>query len=53
LFSKIEDSKNKIDIIGAISLLPGLTNQMEPSIPKINGMKKKLINLLLLVFEKE
>tara|TARA_B100001027_G_C16020931_1_gene221111 strand:- start:35 stop:208 length:174 start_codon:yes stop_codon:yes gene_type:complete len=45
----MEDSKNKIDMIGEISLLPGLINQKEPKIPKINGMKKNFINLFLFI----
>jgi hypothetical protein len=48
----MNDSKNKIEIIGASSKLPGLVNQTEPNKPKIKGVKKKLINLLLLDFKK-
>tara|TARA_B100001027_G_C16162917_1_gene283421 strand:- start:240 stop:431 length:192 start_codon:yes stop_codon:yes gene_type:complete len=48
--SNIEDSRNKIDIIGAISLLPGSKNQIAPNIPNKKGVKKNLINLFGTIF---
>jgi len=51
--SKMDDSRNNIDIIGAISFPPGSINQKEPNIPKMTGIKKNLINLLLMIFAKE
>ena len=53
LDSKIEDSRNIIDIIGAISLLPGSINQKEPKVPKMVGIKKNFKNLLEIIFVKE
>ena len=49
----MDDSRNNIDIIGAISLPPGSMNQRAPNIPKMIGIKKNLINLLLTIFDKE
>ena len=49
----MDDSRNKIDIIGAISFPPGSMNQRAPNIPKITGIKKNLINLLSINFDKE
>ena len=49
----MDDSRNNIDIIGAISFLPGSINQKEPNIPKMTGIKKNLINLLSINFDKE
>tara|TARA_E500000178_G_C16620793_1_gene573242 strand:+ start:475 stop:624 length:150 start_codon:yes stop_codon:yes gene_type:complete len=49
----MDDSRNNIDIIGAISFPPGSINQKEPNIPKMTGIKKNLINLLLMIFAKE
>ena len=46
LDSKIDNSRNNIDIIGAISFLPGSTYQREPNTPKINGIKKYFMNEL-------
>tara|TARA_X000000950_G_scaffold110344_1_gene139125 strand:+ start:1156 stop:1305 length:150 start_codon:yes stop_codon:yes gene_type:complete len=46
----MEDSKNRIDIIGANCGFPGLENQIDPKIPKINGTTKKFINLFLNIF---
>tara|TARA_B100001057_G_scaffold296483_1_gene296706 strand:- start:16947 stop:17069 length:123 start_codon:yes stop_codon:yes gene_type:complete len=40
LDSNIEDSRKKIEIIGAISPLPGLINHIEPKKPIIIGTKK-------------
>ena len=51
--SKMDDSRNNIDIIGAISLPPGSMNQRAPNAPKIIGIKKNLINLFLINFVKE
>ncbi len=50
LESIMEDSKNRIDIIGANCGFPGLENQIDPKIPKINGTTKKFINLFLNIF---
>tara|TARA_B100000989_G_C19375688_1_gene399349 strand:+ start:125 stop:274 length:150 start_codon:yes stop_codon:yes gene_type:complete len=47
----MEDSRNNIDIIGAISFTSGSMNQIEPNIPKIIGIKKNFINLLLIIFD--
>ena len=49
----MDDSRNNIDIIGAISFLPGSINQKEPNIPKMTGIKKNLMNLLSINFDKE
>ena len=49
--SRIEDSKKNIEIIGAISELPGLINQTDPKIQKIKGVTKNLINLFLITFK--
>ena len=49
----MEDSRNNIDIIGAISFLPGSINQIEPNVPMMIGIKKNFINLLLTIFAKE
>ena len=49
----MDDSRNNIEIIGAISLPPGCVNQKEPKIPKMIGIKKNFINLLLIIFDKE
>ena len=49
----MDDSRNNIDIIGAISFPPGSINQSAPNVPKIIGIKKNLINLLLISFDKE
>tara|TARA_Y200000002_G_scaffold2252_1_gene2159 strand:+ start:528 stop:677 length:150 start_codon:yes stop_codon:yes gene_type:complete len=46
-------SRNNIDIIGAISFPPGAMNQKEPNVPKIIGIEKNFINLLLMIFDKE
>ena len=51
--SKIDASRNIIDIIGAISFFPGSVNQREPNIPKMTGIKKNLMNLLSTNFDKE
>ena len=51
--SKIEDSRNKIDIIGAISFPPGSANQRAPNIPKMTGIKKNFKNLFFMIFDKE
>lgn len=40
LFSNINDSKNRIEMIGATSLLPGWINQIDPNNPRITGIKK-------------
>tara|TARA_X000000950_G_scaffold137970_1_gene171234 strand:+ start:465 stop:614 length:150 start_codon:yes stop_codon:yes gene_type:complete len=45
LDSNIDNSRNSIDIIGAISFLPGSAYQSEPNIPKIIGIKKYFMNL--------
>ena len=49
----MEDSRINIDIIGAISFPPGLVNQKEPNNPKMIGIKKNFINLLLMIFDNE
>ena len=49
----MDDSRNNIDIIGAISLTPGFMNHIEPNIPKIVDIKKYFINLLLMIFDKQ
>ena len=49
----MDDSRNNIDIIGAISPFPGSINQKAPNIPKMIGVKKNFINLLLIIFAKE
>ena len=49
----MDDSRNNIDIIGAISFPPGSVNQRAPNVPKTIGVKKNFINLLLIVFVKE
>jgi len=49
----MDDSRNNIDIIGAISFPPGSANQTAPNIPKMIGIKKNFINLLLMIFDKE
>ena len=36
LDSKIDNSRNNIDTIGAISFLPGSRYQREPNIPKLS-----------------
>jgi len=51
--SMMDDSRNNIDIIGAILSSPGSMNQIEPNIPKMIGIKKNLINLLVIVFVME
>ena len=51
--SKIVDSRNNIEIIGAISLLPGSRNQKEPKIPIIIGIKKNFRNLFLISFNRK
>ena len=53
LDSKIDNSRNNIDIIGAISFLPGSTYHREPNIPKITGIKKYIINFFWIIFDKE
>ena len=53
LDSKIDNSRNNIDIIGASWELPGSKNQSEPKSPKIIGIKKNFINLLVEIFDKE
>ncbi len=53
LDSMMDDSRNNIDIIGAILSSPGSMNQREPNIPKMIGIKKNLINLLVIVFDME
>ena len=53
LDSKIDNSRNNIDIIGAISFLPGSTYQREPNIPKIIGISEYLINLFWITLDKE
>ena len=49
----MDDSRNTIDIIGAISFPPGSMNQRAPNIPKMTGIKKNLMNLLSINFDKE
>ena len=49
----MDDSRNNMDIIGAISFPPGSMNQKAPNIPKMTGIKKNLINLLSINFDKE
>ena len=49
----MDDSRNNIDIIGAISFPPGSMNQRAPNIPKTIGVKKNFINLLSINFDKE
>ena len=49
----MDDSRNNIEIIGAISFPPGSVNQRAPNVPKTIGVKKNFINLLLIVFVKE
>ena len=49
LGSNIDASRNIIDIIGAILLLPGSINQKDPNIPRRIGEKKYLINLLFII----
>lgn len=49
----MDDSRNNIDIIGAISRPPGSTNQTAPNIPKMIGVKKNFLNLFLTIFDKE
>tara|TARA_X000000950_G_C13839522_1_gene629606 strand:+ start:1013 stop:1183 length:171 start_codon:yes stop_codon:yes gene_type:complete len=44
------DSKNIREIIGEISELPGWENQTEPNSPNKIGVKKYLINLLVMNF---
>ena len=51
--SKMDNSRNNIDIIGAISFPPGSMNQKDPNIPKMIGIKKNFINLLLIIFDKQ
>ena len=51
--SKMDDSRNNIDIIGAISFPPGSMNQRAPNIPRMIGIKKNLINLLSINFDKK
>ena len=51
--SKIDASRNTIEMIGAISYFPGSINQKAPKIPKMTGMKKNLMNLLSTNFDKE
>jgi|TARA_B100001093_G_C26519753_1_gene881216 hypothetical protein len=47
----MEDSKIRIEIIGAISELPGVTNQIDPKMLKIKGIQKKVKYLFLTNFE--
>ena len=49
----MDDSRNNMDIIGAISFPPGSMNQKVPNTPKMTGIKKNLINLLSINFDKE
>ena len=49
----MDNSRNNIDIIGAISFPPGSMNQRAPNIPKMIGIKKNFKNLLLIIFDKE
>ena len=49
----MDDSRNNIEIIGAISFPPGSVNQRAPNVPKTIGVKKNFINLLLMSFAKE
>jgi len=49
----MDDSRNNMDIIGAISFPPGSMNQKVPNTPKMIGIKKNLINLLSINFDKE
>tara|TARA_Y100000816_G_scaffold257374_1_gene211518 strand:+ start:1071 stop:1244 length:174 start_codon:yes stop_codon:yes gene_type:complete len=49
----MENSRINIDIIGAISFPPGFVNQKEPNNPKMIGIKKNFINLLLMIFDNE
>ena len=49
----MDDSRNNIDIIGAISFPPGSINQKDPNIPKMIGIKKNLTNLLSMNLDKE
>ncbi len=49
----MDDSRNNIDIIGAISFPPGSMNQRAPNIPRMIGIKKNLINLLSINLDKE
>ncbi len=51
--SIIDDSRNIMDITGAISFPPGSINQKDPNIPKMIGIKKNFINFLLIIFDKE
>tara|TARA_B100000989_G_scaffold229542_1_gene176465 strand:- start:38189 stop:38356 length:168 start_codon:yes stop_codon:yes gene_type:complete len=48
LDSEIDASRNKMDKIGAMSGLPGSINQKDPNTPKKIGVRKYLINLLLI-----
>ena len=51
--SKIDNSRNNIDTIGAISFLPGSTYQREPNMPKIIGIEEYFMNLFWITFDKE
>ncbi len=53
LDSKIDNSRNNIDTIGAISFLPGSRYQREPNTPKIIGIEKYFMNLFWITFDKE
>ena len=53
LDSKIDNSRNNIDTIGAISFLPGSTYQREPNMPKIIGIEEYFMNLFWITFDKE
>ena len=52
LESNIDASRNKIEKIGAKSLLPGSINQKAPNIPIKIGVKKNFINLFEVKFIK-
>ena len=48
----MDNSRKNIETIGAISFPPGSINQKEPNIPKTIGIKKNLMNLLFIIFDK-
>ena len=52
LDSIIDNSRNNIDIVGAISFLPGSKYQIEPNNPKTIGIKKYFMNLFWIRFDK-
>ena len=53
LDSIIDNSRNNIDIVGAISFLPGSRYQIEPNNPKTIGIKEYFINLFWITADKE